>query len=181
MSTAIVWKAYENAQFKINSTGFLLPIRHADLNKFALWTFNKLAYKQKISGPLTVSYLFGLPNYYNYNISLQRINLNLLYCRFISVIFYGLNILQLSDNNAFFMGFIQPQACMFEYYWCRGTYFSKFSFYAYFAKNLVIKCKKFSKQVFEFEESYLHKLNLIQKHHINPGFDFLIALIEILF
>ena len=40
-----------------------------------------------------------------------------------------------------------------------------------------MKRKEFNKQVFEFEESYPHKLNLIQRHHIKPGSDFFIALI----
>ena len=69
---------------------------------------------------------------------------------------------------------------MFEYYWYKSIHFSEFCFYAYFATILVVRCKKFSGQLFEFEESYPHKLNLIQKYYIKPGSEFLIALIRIL-
>ena len=36
---------------------------------------------------------------------------------------------------------------------------------------------KSSKQVFEIQESYPHNLSLIQKYHMKPDSDFLIALI----
>lgn len=43
-----------------------------------------------------------------------------------------------------------------------------------------MKGKESSKQVFEFEESYPYKLNLIQRYHSKPGFDFFVTLIETL-
>lgn len=45
ISTTIVWKEYKDAQSKTTTNGSLLPVRYADLNKFVLKTFNKLAYK----------------------------------------------------------------------------------------------------------------------------------------
>ncbi len=67
---------------------------------------------------------------------------------------------------------------MLEYYRCRGAHLSEFYLYAYFAMILVVKRTKSSEQVFEFKESYSHKLDLIQKHHTKPGPDFLVALIS---
>ncbi len=40
-----------------------------------------------------------------------------------------------------------------------------------------MKRVKSNKQVFQFEESYPHKSDLIQKHHTKPGSDFLVTLI----
>lgn len=181
MSVAIIWKVYENAQSKANTINFLLLVRYVNLNKFILQTFNRLAYEQKVDGLLAASYLLGLSNYYNHNILLWHINLNLLYCYFISIIFYRSNISQSLDNDITFMDFIQLPAYMFEYYWYKSTYFSEFYLYTYFATILVIKCKEFSKQVFEFKESYPYKSNLIRKYYIKPGFHFFIALIGTLF
>lgn len=45
MSAAIVQKEYEDVQSKTTTNGSLLSVRYADLNKFVLKTFNKLAYK----------------------------------------------------------------------------------------------------------------------------------------
>lgn len=45
MSTAIIRKAYKNAQLKTTATGFLLLVRYVDFDKFSLPTFNRLAYK----------------------------------------------------------------------------------------------------------------------------------------
>lgn len=52
-----------------------------------------------------------------------------------------------------------------------------FCLYVYFTIILVVKCTKSSLQIFEFEESYPHKSDLIQKSHAKPYFDFLVALI----
>ena len=70
MSAAIVQKAYEDAQSKATVTGSLLLVRHANFDKFALWIFNRLVYKQVVSGPLAASCLLDLPDYYNHDISL---------------------------------------------------------------------------------------------------------------
>ena len=91
MSVAIVQKAYEDAQAKAMAT--TTPVRYADLDKFALQTFNKLAYKQEVNRLLAASYLLGFLDYYSHNIKLWRINLNLICCYFTSIIFYGLSIL----------------------------------------------------------------------------------------
>ena len=53
----------------------------------------------------------------------------------------------------------------------------EFYLYAYFAIILVVRRKGSSGQLFEFEESYPHKLKLIQNHYTKPGSKFLIALI----
>ena len=177
MSAAIVRKAYEDAQSKATATGSSLPVRHADLDKFALRTFNRLAYEREVSGPLAASCLLDLPDHYSHDISLRRINLNLLRSRFVSIIFHGSTILQSSDDDATFTGFVQPPACMFEHYRCRGIHLSEFCLYAYFATISVVRRKGSSGQLFEFEESYPHKLKLIQKHHTKPGSEFLVALI----
>ena len=66
---------------------------------------------------------------------------------------------------------------MFEYYQCKGIYLSEFCLYVYFATISVVRHKGSSEQLFEFEESYPHKLKLIQKHHTKPGSEFLVALI----
>ena len=66
---------------------------------------------------------------------------------------------------------------MFEYYQCKGIYLSEFCLYVYFATISVVRHKGSSEQLFEFEESYPHKLKLIQKHHMKPHSKFLVALI----
>ncbi len=66
---------------------------------------------------------------------------------------------------------------MLEHYQCKGAHLSEFYLYAYFVTISVMKRAKSSEQVFKFEESYLHKSDLIQKHHTKPGSDFFIALI----
>ena len=180
MSVAIVQKTYENAQSKATAIGSLLPVRYADLDKFVLWTFNKLVYKREVSEPLAASCLLDLPNHYSHDISLRRINLNLLRFYFISIIFHGSTILQLSDDDATFTGFVQSPTCIFEHYWYRGIHLSEFCLYAYFATISVVRRKGSSGQLFEFEKSYPHKLKLIQKHHIKPGSEFLVTLIRIL-
>lgn len=53
---------------------------------------------------------------------------------------------------------------IFEYYWYKGIHLFKFYFYVYFAIILFVNYKKSSVQLFEFEKSYFHILNLIQKH-----------------
>ncbi len=75
MSTAIVRKAYEDAQAK--ATTITTPVRYADPNKFALQTFNRLAYEREVSGLLATSCLLGLPDHYSHDIKLRRINLTL--------------------------------------------------------------------------------------------------------
>lgn len=54
---------YEDAQQKTIDTGSTLPVRHADLDKFALRTFNRLAYEREVSGSLAASYLLDLPGH----------------------------------------------------------------------------------------------------------------------
>ena len=177
----MVWKAYEDAWSKVTATRSFLLVRHTNLDKFALQTFNKLAYKQEISRHLLVLCLFSLSDYYSHDISLRRMNLNLLRCRFVNIIFYKSNIFQLLEDDAIFMGSVQPSACIFEHYRCRGTHLFEFCLYAYFATILVVKHKGSNGQVFKFKESYPHKLNFIQRHYTKPGFDFLVALIETFF
>lgn len=177
MSAAITRKTYEDAQSKATATGSLLPVRYTDLDKFALRTFNRLAYEREISRSLAASCLLGLPDHYSHNISLRCINLNLLRCRFVSIIFHRSNILQSLDDDATFMGFVQPPACMFKHYQCRDIHLSEVCLYAYFATILFVKREESGGQVFEFEELYPYKLNLIQRHHTKPGSDFLVALI----
>ena len=63
MSAAIVWKAYEDTQSKATATGSLLPVKHADIDKFALQTFNRLAYEQEISRSLAALCLLNLPDH----------------------------------------------------------------------------------------------------------------------
>lgn len=106
MFAAIIQKTYEDAQSKAISTNFLLSVRHANLNKFSLQTFNRLAYEQKVNESLATLCLLSLLDYYSSDILVQCINLNFLRCYFISIILYRLNILQLSDNNAIFMSFL---------------------------------------------------------------------------
>lgn len=103
MSAAIVRKAYEDAQAKTTAT--TTPVRYVSLNKFTLRTFNKLAYKQKVSGPLPVSCLLGFSNHYSHDIKLRRINLNLICCCFTNIIFHRSNILQLSQDDTTFTDF----------------------------------------------------------------------------
>ena len=122
--------------------------------------------------------MLGLPNYYNPNILLWHIHQKILYCRFIIIIFYKSNILQLLDNYAIFTSFLWLPSCIFEYYCYRSIYLSEFCFYVYFTTILIIKYKCSSGQVFEFKESYPHKLNLIQRHYIKLSSDFFIALNE---
>ncbi len=66
---------------------------------------------------------------------------------------------------------------MFENYWYRGAHLSKFCLYTYFVTILVIKRAKSSEQIFEFEEKYPHKLNLIQKYYMKSSSNFLVVLI----
>lgn len=61
MSAAIVWKAYKDVQAKATAT--TTPVRYTGFDKFALRTFNRLAYKREISGFLVVSCLLGLPDH----------------------------------------------------------------------------------------------------------------------
>ena len=70
---------------------------------------------------------------------------------------------------------------MLEHYWCKRTHLSEFCLYVYFAIILVMKYAKFCEQVFEFKKSYLHKSDLIQKHHIKPSSNFFVILIGNLF
>ncbi len=55
MSAAIVRKPYEDAQAKATAT--ITPVRYADLDRFALQTFNRLAYEREVSRPLVASCL----------------------------------------------------------------------------------------------------------------------------
>ena len=123
-------------------------------------------------------YLLGLLNYYSHDIKLRHIHLNLICYYFTSIIFYRLSIFELLEDNAIFTSFIQLPICMLGYYWYKGVYFSEFYLYIYFAIILIMKRTKSSKQVFEFKESYLYKLDLIQKHYIKLGSDFLVAWID---
>ena len=66
---------------------------------------------------------------------------------------------------------------MLEYYWYRRAHLFEFNLYIYLAIILIMKYAKSSEQVFKFEESYPHKLDLIQKHHTKPDSDFLVILI----
>ncbi len=73
---AIIRKAYKNVSAKAMAT--TTPVRYADLNKFALQTFNRLAYEREVSRPLVALCLLGLPDHYSHNIKLRCINLNLI-------------------------------------------------------------------------------------------------------
>ena len=147
----------------------------------ALQIFNRLAYKKKFNRPLTTSYLLNLPNYYNHNIKLRCFNLNLICYYFINIIFYKSSIFQLLKDEITFISFTQPPICIFKYYWCRGPHLFEFCLYTYFATILVVKCTKFRKQIFKFENLYLHKSDLIQKYHLKPDSYFLITFISNLF
>ncbi len=142
MSAVIVWKVYKDAQAKVTAT--TTPVRYADLDKFALRTFNRLAYAREVSGPLVASCLLGFSDHYSHNIKLQHINLNLICRYFTSIIFHESSIFQVSEDDVTFMDFVQPPTYMLEYYWCRGAHLSEFCLYAYFATILVMKRTKSS-------------------------------------
>ncbi len=175
MSVTIVQKAYENVL--ANAIATTIPVKYADLDKFALQTFNRLAYKQKVSGPLATSYLLGFPDHYNCDIKLRHINLNLICYCFTSIIFHKSSTLQLSEDDVTFTGFTRLPIYILEHYWCKRVHLFEFYLYVYFATILIVKHAISSEQVFEFEESYPHKSDLIQKHYIKPGYNFLVALI----
>ncbi len=176
MSAAIVQKAYEDVQAKAMAT--TTPVRYADLDKFALQTFNRLAYEREVSGPLVASCLLDFPDHYSHDIKLWYINLNLICHCFTSIIFYRSSILQSLEDDAIYTGFAQPPTYILEHYQCKGVHLFEFCLYTYFATISVVKRAKSSKLIFEFEKSYPHKSDLIQKHHTKPGSDFLIALID---
>ena len=91
MSAAIIQKVYEDVQAKTTATN--TPVRYADLDKFALQTFNRLVYEQEVSRLLLALCLLSFLNYYSHNIKLRHINLNLIYCYFTNIIFYKSSIL----------------------------------------------------------------------------------------
>ena len=91
MFTAIIQKAYEDIQIK--TIAITTPIRYADLDKFALKTFNRQVYKQEVSGHLMVSCSLSLLNYFSHDIKLWYIHLNLICHFFINIIFYRSSIL----------------------------------------------------------------------------------------
>ncbi len=69
MSVVIVWKAYKDALTKVTATTTL--VKFTNLDKFALQTFNRLAYKQEVSQPLVISCLLGLLDHYSHNINVM--------------------------------------------------------------------------------------------------------------
>ncbi len=91
-------------------------VRYADLDKFALQTFNRLVYEREVSGSLAASYLLSLSDHYRHDIKLRHINLNFICRYFTSIIFYGSSILQLSEDDTIFTGFAQPPICILEHY-----------------------------------------------------------------
>lgn len=137
-----VQKTYKNAWLKTIIISSFLSIRQANLDKFAQQTYNQLAYKVEVSGSLASQYLFSLQNYYCYDILQRYINLNLLGCRFISIIFYRLSIFQSSDNDATFTGFVLLLVYIFKYYCYKSTYLFEFCLYAYFITILVVNYKE---------------------------------------
>lgn len=68
MSATIVWKVYKESQAKAIASS--TPVRYADLDRFALQTFNRLVYKQEISKSLVILYLLNFLDYYSHDIKL---------------------------------------------------------------------------------------------------------------
>lgn len=64
-----------------------VPYYLSDLDKFALRTFNRLAYEREVSSPLAASCLLGLPDHYNCDISIRRIKVRCLCPYFVASIF----------------------------------------------------------------------------------------------
>lgn len=161
MSIAIVQKIYINIQLKTTITGFLLSIRHINLDKFAWQTFYKPVYKHEVNRFLAVLCFLGFFNYYSDNILLQHIILNLLCCCFVGIIFHKSNIFQLSNNNVIFTSFVLLLLYIFEHYQYKKIHLFEFCFYVYFLTISIVKHQRFSKQILKFEKLYSYKLNLI--------------------
>lgn len=75
MSTAFIWKAYEEAVDKRLVNAPTKAIWVLDIDKFAIWALNRLAYDHEISRPFIANILLDLPEFYTPHKTIKRVNL----------------------------------------------------------------------------------------------------------
>lgn len=78
MGAAFIHKAYEDVAAWSGDENPAKQIGFVDVNKFALYAFNRLAYDRGIGNSLATISFLGLPEYYTPQSSLRRVNLNTL-------------------------------------------------------------------------------------------------------
>ncbi len=69
-----------------------------EVDKFALYAFNYIAYDREISGPLATNTLLGLLEYYTCKKSLKRVNLKNLWLYFPKIIFHDAENKEATDG-----------------------------------------------------------------------------------
>lgn len=79
---AFVWKAYEKAIHQNIEEDLSQSVRTANIGKFALHAFNRLAYDWEIRGLLAANTLLTLPEYYTPEKTIRKVNLWAIYERF---------------------------------------------------------------------------------------------------
>ncbi len=111
--------SYDESQPSSNTTS---PDINVGLpNKFALRTFNRLAYDRKISRPLVASSLLGLPEYYTMPCNVRSINIRLLRSCFSEIALGCYNHARNGDNFVVLQQQTNTLSSLLDHYSTRGT------------------------------------------------------------
>ncbi len=163
MGAALVKKAYDNMQPSANVSSHVAP------DKFALRAFNRLAYNQKIGGPLVASYLLRLPDHYTLSDNVKSINLAILRKRFPE---FALHIYKPRSNVDDFVRLqrqISAPPIIFDHYCCRGVRLQKFCLFVYMRIVSIYPQKLANSSDIEFEPSHPKYQTHIQRHFTKLG------------
>lgn len=150
-------------------------------DKFALSTFNRLAYNREISGLLVASYLIRLPDHYTLLDNMKSINLAIFWKRFSEF------TLQIYKPKLAVNDFIKLRRqisaflSMFNHYCCWKSKLQNFCFFIYVHVVSIFPWQFANSSDIEFESSYLIYQTHMQQHWIKPGSQAEVKLLGLLF
>ena len=132
----------------------------ADQDKFALRTFNRMAYDREISGFLAASTLLQLSEFYTpKNMMLKRISTDSIRGKFPAIIFPG--VVDVSETKHRVGKSMKKPATLFDNYQHRGEELKKFSSFDYMKLVDVVQTKKNGDIV--FSHNHLHQNSSFQR------------------
>lgn len=110
-----------------------------NIGKFALWAYNNLAYNYEISGPLVENILLYLLEFYTFERTIKRVNLQAFCLRFPKVIFNKVIKTDLADNFICFGRSKKISTSFFDNYYFKRLELKLYFFYDYQKTIIVVK------------------------------------------
>ena len=137
-TVTLVKRSQEEAEKATDPSERDLRLRRQGMEKFALRAFNRLSGDREISGPQAASCLLDLPDYYTLPTTFRNLNLRHLRNRFKGIIQAESGVFGGEEESAIVTRARRAPRTMFDHYYWRGPWFSRFSLYEYF-KLVTIK------------------------------------------